>query len=83
MLIDEPGAGMNPKEIGDLASMIKTIKDKFSVTIAIIEHQMNLIMNISDRIMAMDFGEVITTSTPQEVKKDKRVIEAYLGEELD
>lgn len=83
MLIDEPGAGMNPREIGDLASIIKTIKKKFSVTIAIIEHQMNLIMNISDRIMVMDFGEEIMTGTPQEVKKDKRVIEAYLGEELD
>lgn len=83
LLIDEPGAGMNPKEIGDLAIMIKTIKEFFSVTIAIIEHQMNLIMNISDRILVMDFGEEIMTGTPMEVKKDKRVIEAYLGEELD
>ncbi|MCX7966245.1 MAG: ABC transporter ATP-binding protein [Syntrophorhabdaceae bacterium] len=83
ILIDEPGAGMNPKEIWDLALMIKAIKEKFSLTIAIIEHQMNLIMNISDRIMVMDFGEEIMTGTPQEVKKDKRVIEAYLGEELD
>lgn len=83
ILIDEPGAGMNPKEIADLASMLKTIKERFSVTIAIIEHQMNLIMNISDRIMVMDFGEEIMTGTPDEVKKDKRVIEAYLGEELD
>lgn len=83
ILIDEPGAGMNPKEISDLAETIKTIRDRYSVTIAIIEHQMNLVMNISDRIMVMDFGEKIMEGTPEEVKKDKRVIEAYLGEEMD
>ncbi|MCX8110941.1 MAG: ABC transporter ATP-binding protein [Syntrophorhabdaceae bacterium] len=83
MLIDEPGAGMNPKEIADLAETIKAIRQRYSVTIAIIEHQMNLVMNISDRIMVMDFGEKIMEGTPEEVKKDKRVIEAYLGEEMD
>jgi len=83
LLIDEPGAGMNPKEISDLAETIKTIRQRYSVTIAIIEHQMNLVMNISDRIMVMDFGEKIMEGTPQEVKKDKRVIEAYLGEEVE
>jgi len=83
LLIDEPGAGMNPKEISDLAETIKTIRQIYSVTIAIIEHQMNLVMNISDRIMVMDFGEKIMEGTPQEVKKDKRVIEAYLGEEVE
>jgi len=83
LLIDEPGAGMNPKEISDLAETIKTIRQIYSVTIAIIEHQMNLVMNISDRIMVMDFGEKIMEGTPQEVKKDKRVIEAYLGEEME
>jgi len=83
LLIDEPGAGMNPKEISDLAETIKTIRQRYSVTIAIIEHQMNLVMNISDRIMVMDFGEKIMEGTPQEVKKDKRVIEAYLGEEME
>jgi len=83
LLIDEPGAGMNPKEISDLAETIKTIRQRYSVTIAIIEHQMNLVMNISDRIMVMDFGEKIMEGTPQEVKKDKRVREAYLGEEME
>ncbi|HOV89189.1 MAG TPA: ABC transporter ATP-binding protein [Syntrophorhabdaceae bacterium] len=83
ILFDEPGAGMNPKEISLLAETIRTIKERYSVTIAIIEHQMNLIMNISDRIMVMDFGEKIMEGTPEEVKKDKRVIEAYLGEEFN
>ncbi len=82
ILFDEPGAGMNPKEISLLAETIGTIKERYSVTIAIIEHQMDLIMNISDRIMVMDFGEKIMEGRPEEVKKDKRVIEAYLGEEF-
>jgi len=83
LLIDEPGAGMNPKEILDLVDTINEIKQRFSLTIVIIEHQMNLIMNISDRIVVMDFGEKIMEGTPSEVKKDKKVIQAYLGEELE
>ncbi len=58
------------------------IKDKFSLSIVIIEHQMNLVMNISDSIVVMDFGEKIMEGTPSEVKRDRRVIEAYLGEEI-
>lgn len=83
ILFDEPGAGMNPREIAALSETIRTIKKRYPVTIAIIEHQMNLVMGISDRIMVMDFGEKIMEGTPEEVKKDKRVIEAYLGEEMD
>ncbi len=83
LLIDEPGAGMNPKEILDFTETLRMIKDKFSLSIVIIEHQMNLVMNISDRIVVMDFGEKIMEGTPSEVKRDKRVIEAYLGEELE
>jgi len=82
MLIDEPAAGMNPKEIQDLNATIRAVKEVFKLTIVIIEHQMSLVMNISDRIIVMDFGEKIMEGTPGEVKKDKRVIEAYLGEEL-
>ena len=82
MLIDEPGAGMNPKEIQDLVKTIQTVKETFKLTIVIIEHQMGLVMNISDRIIVMDFGEKIMEGTPEEVKKDRRVIEAYLGEDF-
>lgn len=73
---------MNPREIQDLVKTIREIKERFSLTIVIIEHQMGLVMNISGRIMVMDFGEKIMEGTPDEVKKDKRVIEAYLGEDF-
>ncbi|NLT21461.1 MAG: ABC transporter ATP-binding protein [Syntrophorhabdus sp.] len=81
LLIDEPGAGMNPREIKDLVATLRQVKEAFGLTIVMIEHQMGLVMNISDRIVVMDFGEKIMEGTPMEVKKDRRVIEAYLGEE--
>ncbi len=82
LLIDEPGAGMNPREIQDLVKTMDRMKERFSLTIALIEHQMGLVMNISHRVIVMDFGEKIMEGTPDEVRRDKRVIEAYLGDEF-
>lgn len=82
LLIDEPGAGMNPREIQDLVSTLKAVKERFQLTILVIEHQMGLIMNLSDRVVVMDFGQKISEGTPAEVKKDRHVIKAYLGGEV-
>ena len=82
LLIDEPGAGMNPREVMDLIETLREVKKRFSLTLLIIEHQMGLVMNLSDRVIVMDFGEKIMEGVPEEVKKDRRVIEAYLGEDF-
>lgn len=82
LLLDEPAAGMNPAETGNLAELINWIRKEFELTILLIDHDMSLIMNICERIYVMDHGSVIATGTPDEVKSNKLVIEAYLGEDI-
>ena len=81
LLLDEPAAGMNPQETEELGMFIKEIKEKFNITVFMIEHHMNLVMGISDRIYVIDFGSQIAEGTPKEVRDNPAVIAAYLGEE--
>ena len=81
LLLDEPAAGMNPQETEELGEFIKEIKEKFNLTIFMIEHHMNLVMGISDRIYVIDFGSQIAEGTPAEVRDNPAVIAAYLGVE--
>lgn len=79
LLLDEPAAGMNPQETQDLTDFIKQIRDSYHLTVFMIEHHMDLVMQISDRIYVLDFGKLIAHGTPDEIQNNERVIEAYLG----
>jgi len=83
LLLDEPAAGMNPQETGELDELIIRIRDPEGVTILLIEHDMKLVMSLSDRIFVMDYGQKIAEGTPREIRNNPKVIKAYLGEDID
>ncbi|MGI5920359.1 MAG: ABC transporter ATP-binding protein [Syntrophomonadaceae bacterium] len=83
LILDEPAAGMNPQETQELMELIKWMRNKFNLTILLIEHDMSLVMGVCERIYVLDYGQIIAEGVPEEIRNNKRVIEAYLGEEVE
>lgn len=81
LFLDEPAAGMNPQETAELTQLIRQIKEEFDITIMLIEHDMSLVMEVTERIYVLEYGRLIAHGTPDEIKNNQRVIEAYLGGE--
>jgi ABC superfamily ATP binding cassette transporter, ABC protein len=81
LFLDEPAAGMNPQETAELTQLIRRIQKEFNITIMLIEHDMSLVMEVTERIYVLEYGRLIAHGTPDEIKTNKRVIEAYLGGE--
>lgn len=83
LILDEPAAGMNPQETQELMQLIQLIRREFDLSILLIEHDMSLVMGVCERIYVLDYGQVIAEGKPEEIRNNKRVIEAYLGEEVN
>ena len=81
LFLDEPAAGMNPQETAELTARSRQIQIDFGITIILIEHDMSLVMDVTERIYVLEYGRLIAEGTPDEIKNNKRVIEAYLGGE--
>lgn len=81
LLLDEPAAGMNPNETAELTELIRWIRKEFRIAILLIEHDMRLVMGVCEHILVLDYGKIIAEGSPEEIKTNKKVIEAYLGEE--